>query len=159
MATLDKSPRGGNFEVPTLPTLRELASQRLESFSRLTGIFATSMKKRECVCSVRRRSASRVDYSYVRYRPLVVSWGWRWAFWDRPSAPAQNLAHIEERSQGDGVVMAKEYEMLTSELHAQARESLRLRANAASSAHALMTLKEHLQLVKSEDILSLLARS
>ena len=67
---------------------------------------------------------------------------------------AQNLAHIEERSQGDGVVMAKEYEMLTSELHAQARESLRLRANAASSEHALMTLKEHLQLVKSEEIVA-----
>ena len=67
---------------------------------------------------------------------------------------AQNLAHIEERSQGDGVVMAKEYEMLTSELHTQARESLRLRANAASSEHALMTLKEHLQLVKSEEIVA-----
>ena len=38
---------------------------------------------------------------------------------------AQNLAHIEERSQGDGVVMAKEYEMLTSELHTQAKDSLR----------------------------------
>ena len=67
---------------------------------------------------------------------------------------AQNLAHIEESSQGDGVVMAKEYEMLTSELHAQARESLRLRANAASSEHALMTLREHLQLVKSEEIVA-----
>ena len=67
---------------------------------------------------------------------------------------AQNLAHIEERSQGDGVVMAKEYEMLTSELHAQARESLRLRANAASSEHALMTLREHLQRIKSEEIVA-----
>eukprot|EP00439_Symbiodinium_sp_Y106_P011195 s6933_g1.t1 len=67
---------------------------------------------------------------------------------------AQNLAHIEERSQGDGVVMAKDYEMLTSELHAQARESLRLRANAASSEHALMTLREHLQLIKSEEIVA-----
>ena len=67
---------------------------------------------------------------------------------------AQNLAHIEERSQGEGVVMAKEYEMLTSELHAQARESLRLRANAASSEHAFMTLREHLQLVESEEIVA-----
>ena len=50
--------------------------------------------------------------------------------------------------------MAKEYEMLTSELHTQARESLRLRANAASSEHALMTLKECLQLVKSEEIVA-----
>ena len=50
--------------------------------------------------------------------------------------------------------MAKEYEMLTSELHAQARESLRLRANAASSEHALMTLREHLQLIKSEEIVA-----
>ena len=66
----------------------------------------------------------------------------------------KNLAHIEERSQGDGVVMAKEYEMLTSELHAQARESLRLRAKAASSEHALMTLREHLQLIKNEEIVA-----
>ena len=48
----------------------------------------------------------------------------------------------------------RKYEMLTSELHAQARESLRLRANAASSEHALMTSKEHLQLVKSEEIVA-----
>ena len=67
---------------------------------------------------------------------------------------AQNLAHIEERSQGDGVVMAKEYEMMMCELHAQARESLRLRANAASSEHALMALREHLQLIKSEEIVA-----
>ena len=67
---------------------------------------------------------------------------------------AENLAHIEERSQGDGVVMAKEYEMLTPELHAQAREGLRLRANAASSEHALMTVREHLQLIKDEEIVA-----
>ena len=67
---------------------------------------------------------------------------------------AQNLAHIEERNQGDGVVVAKEYEMLTSELHAQARESLRLRANAARSEHALMTLREHLHLIKNEEIVA-----
>ena len=67
---------------------------------------------------------------------------------------AENLANIEERSQGDGVIMAKEHEMLTSELHAQAREGLRLRANAASSEHALMTMREHLQLIRNEEIVA-----
>ena len=67
---------------------------------------------------------------------------------------AENLANIEEKSQGDGVIMAKEYEMLTSELHAQAREGLRLRANAASSDHALMTMREHLQLIRNEEIVA-----
>ena len=50
--------------------------------------------------------------------------------------------------------MAKEYEMLTSELNMQARESLRLRANAASSEHALMTMREHLQLVRNEEVMA-----
>ena len=39
-----KSPSGGNFEVPTQPTLG-MASQMLATISRLTGIYATSMKK------------------------------------------------------------------------------------------------------------------
>ena len=43
VAILDKvPPRGGNFEVPTLPGM---ASLRLATISRLTGICATSMKK------------------------------------------------------------------------------------------------------------------
>ena len=49
------------------------------------------------------------------------------------------------------MVMAKDYEILTFELHAQAKEGLRLRANAASSEHALMTVREHLQLIKNEE--------
>ena len=67
---------------------------------------------------------------------------------------AVNLVNLEEKSQGDGAIMAKEYEMLTSELHMQARESLRLRANAASSEHALMTMREHLQLVRNEEVMA-----
>ena len=67
---------------------------------------------------------------------------------------AVNLVNLEEKSQGDGAVMAKEYEMLTSELHTQARESLRLRATAASSEHALMTMREHLQLVRNEEVMA-----
>ena len=65
-----------------------------------------------------------------------------------------NLVNLVEKSQGDGAVMAKEYEMLTSELHTQARESLRLRATAASSEHALMTMREHLQLVRNEEVMA-----
>ena len=65
-----------------------------------------------------------------------------------------NLVNLEERSQGDGAIMAKEYEMLTSDLHAQARESLRLRATAASSEHALMTMREHLQLIRNEEVVA-----
>ena len=44
VAILGKVPQGGNFEVPTLPTLG-MASLRLATISRLTGICATSMKK------------------------------------------------------------------------------------------------------------------
>ena len=44
--------------------------------------------------------------------------------------------------------------MLTSELHVQARESLRLRATAASSEHALMTMRERLQLVRNEEVMA-----
>ena len=68
-----------------------------------------------------------------------------------------NLVNLVEKSQGDGAVMAKEYEvltLLTSELHTQARESLRLRATAASSEHALMTMREHLQLVRNEEVMA-----
>ena len=67
---------------------------------------------------------------------------------------AVNLVNLEEKSQGDGAIMAKEYEMLTSELHMQARESLPFRANAASSEHALMTMREHLQLVRNEEVMA-----
>ena len=67
---------------------------------------------------------------------------------------AVNLVNLEEKSQGDGAIMAKEYGMLTCELNMQARESLRLRANAASSEHALMTMREHLQLVRNEDVMA-----
>ena len=97
------------------------------------------------VARINEQSQAQRHQDYIATEELLLR------LYQERNETAQNLAHIEERSQGDGVVMAKEYEMLTSELHAQARESLRLRANAASSEHALMTLKEHLQLVKSEE--------
>ena len=65
-----------------------------------------------------------------------------------------NLVNLEEKTQGDGAIMAREYEMLSSELHVQARESLRLRATAASCEHALMTIREHLQLVRNEEVMA-----
>ena len=67
---------------------------------------------------------------------------------------AVNLVNLEEKTQGDGAIVAREYEMLSSELHVQARESLRLRATAASSEHALMTMREHLQLVRNEEVMA-----
>ena len=59
---------------------------------------------------------------------------------------ALNLVQLEERAQGDGVTMAREYERLTSELHERARENLQLRAGMADSEHILMTMKAHLRL-------------
>ena len=47
-----------------------------------------------------------------------------------------NLINLEERTQGDGAIMAREYEVLTSELHGQARENLQLRANVPNSEHS-----------------------
>ena len=37
---------------------------------------------------------------------------------------ALSLVQLEERAQGDGITMAREYERLTSELHERARENL-----------------------------------
>ena len=65
-----------------------------------------------------------------------------------------NLINLEERTQGDGAIMAREYEVLTSELHGQARENLQLRANVANSEHTLMTTREHLQLARSEEAIA-----
>ena len=64
---------------------------------------------------------------------------------------APSLVQLEERAQGDGITMAREYERLTSELHERARENLQLRAGMADSEHVMMTMKEHLQLVRNEE--------
>ena len=65
-----------------------------------------------------------------------------------------NLINLEEGTQGDGAIMAREYEMLTSELHGQATENLQLRANVADSEHTLMTTREHLQLARNEEAIA-----
>ena len=67
--------------------------------------------------------------------------------------PVANLVNLEERTQGDGAIMAREYEALTSELHGQARENLQLRTNMANSEHVLMTTREHLQLARNEEVI------
>eukprot|EP00439_Symbiodinium_sp_Y106_P055637 s2913_g7.t1 len=59
---------------------------------------------------------------------------------------ALSLVQLEERAQGD-----REYERLTSELHERARENLQLRAGMADSEHIMMTMKEHLHLVRNEE--------
>ena len=64
---------------------------------------------------------------------------------------ALSLVQLEERAQGDGITMAREYERITSELHEWARENLQLRAGMADSEHIMMTMKEHLQLVRNEE--------
>ena len=64
---------------------------------------------------------------------------------------ALSLVQLEERAQGDGITMAREYERITSELHERARENLQLRAGMADSEHIMMTMKEHLQLVRNEE--------
>ena len=63
---------------------------------------------------------------------------------------AHNIVLLEERAQGEGVGIAKEYEKLTSELHAKASENLRLRAGLAETENATVTMKEHLHIARNE---------
>ena len=64
---------------------------------------------------------------------------------------AQGLVQLEERAQGDGMLMAREYEKLTTELHERAKENLHLRAGMAESEHAVISMRERLLLAKNEE--------
>eukprot|EP00439_Symbiodinium_sp_Y106_P074339 s2151_g14.t1 len=64
---------------------------------------------------------------------------------------AQGLVQLEERAQGDGMLMAREYEKLTTELHERAIENLHLRAGMAESEHVVISMREHLQLARNEE--------
>ena len=59
------------------------------------------------------------------------------------SEAATSFVQLEARAQGDGMVMAKEYERHTAELHKQARENLHLRADMSNTEHALIILDHH----------------
>ncbi|CAE7942665.1 unnamed protein product, partial [Symbiodinium sp. KB8] len=65
---------------------------------------------------------------------------------------ATNFVQLEARAQGDGELMAREYERLTHELHEHARENLVLRSNTASSEQALQAMQERFHLVKNQEL-------
>ena len=49
------------------------------------------------------------------------------------------------------MLMAREYEKLTTELHERAKENLHLRARMAESEHVVISIREHLQLARNEE--------
>ena len=67
------------------------------------------------------------------------------------SAAATSFVQLEERAQGDGVTMAREYQRLAAVLHEQAEENLQLRAGISTSEHALVSMKERLQTTRDEE--------
>ena len=52
------------------------------------------------------------------------------------------------------MVMAREYEKLTAELHEQARENLHLRSGMATTEHALTSLRSRLQITQNEEVMA-----
>ena len=57
------------------------------------------------------------------------------------SEAATSFVQLEEKAQGDDMVMAREYERLTAELHEQARENLHLRSGMATTEQVLTSMR------------------
>ena len=70
------------------------------------------------------------------------------------SETATSFVQLVEKAQGDDMVMAREYEKLTAELHKQARENLHLRAGMATTEHALTSVRSRLQIVQNEEVMA-----
>ena len=56
-----------------------------------------------------------------------------------------------EKAQGDGLAMAKEYQMLTNELHEKARENLQLMSGVSAMEHSMHAANGQLRMMRSEE--------
>ena len=146
MREMQQEDEGSGIRIQELERQRDTACLAMQHLNNVNQEMKSDFEL--AVTRINEQSQAQRHHDYIVAEELVQR------LHQERNETAANLANIEERSQGDGAIMAKEYEMLTSELHAQAREGLRLRATAASSEHALMTMREHLQLVRNEEVVA-----